>query len=1624
MLGFVPLCAGLIIWQQLAGRSLAALRTAGTTVGIFGAALTLAGLIIGWPEPSALIPTALLEFAIFSFVAWRFGIPAAHVVAAACLGIAYLLVAHVTSGEVAWSGNTPEHLASVLASGESGTLLAPLVLLYAGLTFVARRRAYAGWWAFGAAFAGGSAVSVALLAWFGWGNRGVPLAAGWIYLLYAACWLAIAARQTRSTPAWIGLSLLLAGTIQQVVFRYGEPLNLAHPLLAALLIFCSVAVGIALLADTKRLRPNALAASAWRFALAISLLAAAGLTATIPTTSAFWQATHWAWLAAIWGSIVLVFGWLPVGMLFQTALVLSTAFATVSFIERRPWFLDSPHPWLDPWTWQTLAMAVVALNLAWALLRLAVSRSDRQGASATLVRQRLASPWLSVDRVTTCLLIALLVGLGVVAALPGVLYELAPRAAAGASQLAQQWQREGLVHTHAADAGTWLLLAGLLLIIATTLRAKASQAWMYAGYLIAAVVPVLVAARYETQGAVASAIAWTSLIWLLAGSALIWSRRSLTEFAARLGWPTLAGDLRTANESTLLVLLLGLLAPVLLACAIVGQALLRGAAAGPGEWTQGLTLVMGALIALLLAASIAWSAAERFLSNALAGERPAWPASSPALLLVLGIVPAAALVIYNVAVEIAQHPIRGPDAASLFGKMGWPLNAGGPVVLATLVFVGFALRERSSRFALAGGVTCLLAATIAHLSASAAMIGEIVVPVRWAQLTAAVAAIYTLSWIALVAWDRRREGRYGLTVGGAIYDIQASLAPVIAALLMLWGWCEIFHRPYQPAVLPPQFADPLSAVSLALVVLSVWFTAVACERRLSHFATSALLVALTAFAAGVASRWDQGNWLAYNTLNVGHMLIAAGLTLAAWLRIRTQPPHSGTLVSAPRGSLWPALQASFVVLLALRQLDREWWSAGGLALVGLLLAPALAWTFERRRYLYVAVPLVNAAGSLLARDLDWLHDVLDVDFFCWNIVLLALPGPLWLAIERLRIAPRRFASMFQLPAVHRLTTSLSVFLLVYVVGTGLWNDALGHPVAAQMTFQWLALAATSITVFACLWDESGRDALALLYIVGLSACGMVLDGFDLEPKWLLWTGTMLLAAYALATSYLWSQRERFHTLANRLGIAPPSHDLAGLLRLVTANSVLIIAVVCMTYVVLLNIERTDLRVLASLATLAQVASLALLAVGDRRGMLQYAALTIGAIGAVYFGWAWLDLGTTFTLLHATIVVAVATAAMAVVYGFGLTKLLSDGSEWLAAAQRLTPLLAVTSLGALGLTLAREGVEFAAHGEVHIAPLAIATVAITLASLALASLAAAIIPGRDPLSLSERRRTTYVYVAEIILTLLFVHIRITMPWLFSGFFQQYWPLIVMGIAFLGVGFSELFRRREVHVLATPLENTGVLLPVLPVLGYWTMTSKVDYSLLLLTVGMLYAGLAIARRSFGFGVLAALAANGGLWFLLGRQEGWGFLAHPQVWLIPPSVCVLAAAYLNRRQLTEAQMTALRYTSSMAIYLSSTADIFLNGVAQNPLLPMILAALSVLGIFAGILLRVRSFLFLGTGFLCLALFTIIWYAAVDLEQTWIWYVCLLLLGVAIFAVFTVFEKKRQQMLEVVERLRGWDG
>jgi hypothetical protein len=338
-------------------------------------------------------------------------------------------------------------------------------------------------------------------------------------------------------------------------------------------------------------------------------------------------------------------------------------------------------------------------------------------------------------------------------------------------------------------------------------------------------------------------------------------------------------------------------------------------------------------------------------------------------------------------------------------------------------------------------------------------------------------------------------------------------------------------------------------------------------------------------------------------------------------------------------------------------------------------------------------------------------------------------------------------------------------------------------------------------------------------------------------------------------------------------------------------------------------------------------------------------------------------------------------------------------------------------------LAVEVRQFLDSGSVPIVAPAIVAIGAAIAGLAIAALVAALVPGRDPLGLSERGRTIYVYAAEALGALLFVHIRVTMPWLFHGWFLRFWPLVVMGIAFVGVGFGELFERRRQRVLAEPLHNTGALLPLLPVVGFWFVSSQVNYSLLLLSIGVLYTSLSVLRGSPLYAVLAAVAANGSLWFWLNAREGLGFFEHPQLWLIPPALAALVAGYINRERLTSQQLAALRYAAAIVIYVSSTADVFINGVADAPWLPAVLAGLSILGVFAGILLRVRAFLYLGTAFLVVALLTIIWHAAIHEQRTWILWVAGIITGALIIALFGVFEKRRDEVLRVVEQLKHWE-
>jgi hypothetical protein len=837
-------------------------------------------------------------------------------------------------------------------------------------------------------------------------------------------------------------------------------------------------------------------------------------------------------------------------------------------------------------------------------------------------------------------------------------------------------------------------------------------------------------------------------------------------------------------------------------------------------------------------------------------------------------------------------------------------------------------------------------------------------------------------------------------------------------------------------------------------------------RRLRPSTICCALLALGAMLSFVACRWDSAihpkgvAWLGYHTLLAG--VSAAGwLVLAGgWLSVRTgrssplrrfiSSDRSTEPVALEAGpgepgwqapvSLWVSLVGTLAVFLALRGVltdpARPWWSAGAIVAMSVL-AAALARRSLRGEFLYLAGMLFNLATTIWWITEWWrsrppaafaasLIELVEV-----NVIALALPAIGWLMLELQVLWPARAGQRRPLPALHHLAAIGSLVGMVAMIAVRLAADAGGLPVHPTVAIGWLALGSAAALMIACLWDGAATYAVAGLYGSGLAAAGLTLDAFDLPYQTLSWIGVIVLAAYSVGTSWLWSQRERLIRLADRLHMPPRGGSaLAGQGWLLVANQTLALTVVVLAYWIVLRFEDYPTRFLAAKAALAQALAVGLLAQGTRRTQLQRVALGLVVVGAAAWGWAWLEPGTTGNVLNRAVIVMTVLGAATALYGIGLTKLLRRETEWTRAARELVPPLVGLCAVSLVFVLGAEVVLQINTGAAPMAWSAIIAVAATLLGLAGAGVALALLPGRDPLELSEKGRMMYVYAAEALLALLFMHIRLTMPWLFRGFFQQFWPLIVMALAYLGVGLSELFRRQKRLVLAEPLERTGALLPILPVLGFWMATaggvqlldSRVHFSLTLVSVGLLYGVVSITRRSFGFGVLAAVAANGGLAYFLHHDQGFGVFDHAQIWLVPMALSVLAAAYLNRDRLNEGQMTAVRYITLMTVYVSSTADIFVTGVAQSPWLPLVLAGLSVGGVMAGIMLRVRAFLYLGSSFLVLSLVTMIRYAQVNFDWTWLWWAAGIVLGILILAVFGLFEKKRDEMLRVMDGLRQW--
>jgi len=1499
--GLPMLATGAVLWRKIANKELVAARTAGTALGILGLMIVLAGMILAWPNPASIVPAALINFAVLTVLAVALDLPVAHVIAALCFALAYVVTFHVLSGNITWQNLRVMSLLEVCVSVPSGQALAGAVALFVIVSEWLRnkrsqnnRTSQEGGLAPAShcyIVAASITAVVSLVLVTGLGIAALDQYAVWIvYGLYAfgAFWLAWRHRAVQYT--WIGSALLLGA----LAFNFA-PAGFAFPWQTAFLAHATICAAAAILS------------SRYERGKVFSVLNYSALISIVLGVVCLFQANTWTitWMQAqrvFWiAGILLLLLWLNrrrlIFNLFQVALLCALVLTVKAALQEFDWYSYVPHAFLRPAALQIYGTVLALFCLVWLALRHALPNSGAEGstvghpvhedstdgwpqrATPTVVPSMtsLLGGKYAVDRFLLWALAPAFLLLAVYGALSGVTQELAGY---GGFDIA------GFSHQEAFGLGSWIVFGLLLVAMIASFWERRSNAYLLGALTVCAGTIPLLAGQFETQIATATAWRWLAAIFLLLGSIAIWSRRRFSE--------SFVGEVRAVLFTLTIVPLL-----ILTSCAALRT--------------------------------------------------------------------------------IFYLPLLGPTNGFMYGA---------PLVIAGVVLVGHALRERMPSFALFAGAFFNATITVAFLLAVASVQGSMdrVVLVRLVQLNVITLAVYLLPWLSTRRrWQSALDQRAS-RVADYLLKLQLWFAISLSAALLLPALFSIVLFTGDAGSGAAVVGSYLGWLSLAsIIVAAIWFKPVSPWALASSlFAVSCLI----AFNFAAISGWAGLRILTLCIAGTAWlMLLAAELTANKW---QATARHVSAIVG------------SVAVCLSLRGLMHDayataWWSIGPLLSITTL-AVALNLRTKARGYIY-------AAGLLftLSTLLWWLlvgQERFDPgEFLLINLIANSIAGVIWLLLD-LRSRDRESSISYYF-SFHNIAALFSLAVLALVVYLNL-NPHL----------TWLAFASVVTLMTACLWDRFAKCAVAGLYTLGLLGCAIAVQQLTLSPTRIVWSTTIVLAVYSCVIALVWRWRRHIIAFAKRIGI--PERISAESTELPWLASFTILAVAgvaglaCWTFC----FPGFDLRASAALAFAAQSLTFGLLAEGESAQRWRRAAIAVFVLGVVFFGWSWLTPFVNATWLNRSVILMLVVFGLTSVYAILLKQANIRFPDWTSAARACVPWLLGAGVVALFFCLGTEVRYQLDFGSVLVNPLALVAIGVTLLASVVTCVLFAVSPNHDPLNLSEPRRMRYVYVAEAMLALLFLHVRLTMPWLFTGFIERFWPLVVMSIAFFAVVTSEALRRRQIIVLAQPLEGTGAFLPLLPVFGFWIASSEVDFSVLLFIVGGLYGLLSIVRRSFGFGLIAAVVGNGGLWYMFQRTADYGFFQHPQLWLVPTAVSVLAAAYLNKDKLGEDQLLAVRYLSLVTIYSSSTADIFINGVANSPWLPLILGSFSLAGIFAGIVFRVRGMTLLGAVFLLLSIVTMIWYASENFGWTWLWYVFGILTGATIILTFAVFENKRREV------------
>ncbi|NUQ64794.1 MAG: hypothetical protein HUU20_20215 [Pirellulales bacterium] len=692
--------------------------------------------------------------------------------------------------------------------------------------------------------------------------------------------------------------------------------------------------------------------------------------------------------------------------------------------------------------------------------------------------------------------------------------------------------------------------------------------------------------------------------------------------------------------------------------------------------------------------------------------------------------------------------------------------------------MAFWRREEGWALAAAPGVNLAASLVVWYVQATG---GRPLSTEAWLILLGQANVIASMA-VALV-WLAARKRLYELRElsirTSPLLGVQTSLGVVGNAALLTPPLFALFNDPDSLPQWLPMVADPAGWIALAIAgAVAAWYL-----WQVKPHQSIDVLGGLALGCGVLLACRAAGGWTAYHVLTAawaaaGLIMLAVGIlgkNLRVPGRAMIEPGAVGSagepLVPAGFVQGWATAIAAAVLALGLIHCDadpaRPWWSLGAIAGAGLMAGVLGMWLRLPSHVLASALSL-NVAGTVY-----WWTSTAATPggLAAINILAFAVAAILWSLLEHTRRegVPALVLEGRRLPVAH-LAAQVGLVLLGVYAWTLVVSDVMRIAHAAPDRIAWLALAATALAAVVFLWDVHARFSFISLYGATLAGLAVALCVQQLTPHALAWTAVLAMAGFTLASAWIaW--------------LLPRAHPLGALLRIPSAagrwptewfpaaQMILTVSAACLSLWITLDsvFHAVANPALAwpvgrpagplAVAILLPAALLTICWAGQQgRAAWQTIVFCLGLLLAAELGWAWLDPAIPAPWLHRTVVLMVAAVAMTLVAGLAVPRLASPESDWRDVARRMAPALGGLALASLAAVLIQEAVLYVPGTGAPLAIPGVAIVAAALAGLIAASLVFAVVGRLDPLGLSDRGRTAYVYAAEALGGLIGLHLR--------------------------------------------------------------------------------------------------------------------------------------------------------------------------------------------------------------------------------------------------------------------------